>query len=81
MNDYKHIDVVKHGPLFRAKGYLRTSPGSPYRSMFVHDAIVVAYGWSAEQAAKRCREKKERLRGYDAEWATKRKKRTRTFAG
>lgn len=74
------IEVVQHGPLHRARTYLTVRPGSPYRSMFLSSAsIVVAWGFSAEGAAERCKRKCRRRHQADEAYYAHRESRTRRF--
>lgn len=62
------IEVVDYGPVYRASTTVTVHPGSPYRSMFMHGAsIVAAWGFSADSAARRCADKRRRVLAKDEE--------------
>jgi hypothetical protein len=77
---YEPIEVVKHGPLYRATCWVRVRPGSPHRAMFVTgEARVTKWGTSAERAAERCRAKANNVRESDERIWRDRQERTTRF--
>lgn len=74
------VEVVKHGFLYRAAGWYRVQPGSPYRAMFASgEGRAVAWGLSAESAGARCAAKRERRIKDDERVYQERQARTSTY--